>query len=148
MSVCTFFGHSDGYGLDRDMLCCAIEGLIGQGVDTFYVGNHGVFDAAVRACLKKLCRQYPHICYAVVLAYLPREKQSDDFSDTIYPEAVEAGLPKFAIDRRNKWMLQQADIVICHIRHTWGGAYKFVRLARKQGKRVINLYEIDPLCRS
>ncbi len=31
MSVCTFFGHSECYGLDKDVLRNAIEDLIKQG---------------------------------------------------------------------------------------------------------------------
>ena len=141
MSVCTFFGHSDYCELDAAKLRSAIENLIEQGTDTFYVGNHGAFDAMVRACLKQLSKQYPHIHYGVVLAYLPGEKGNEDLSDTIYPEGMESAPPKFAIDRRNKWMLAQADLVVCYVRRTWGGAYKFASLAQKQGKTVINLYE-------
>lgn len=146
MSVCTFFGHSDCYGLDKDKLRTAIEERIRQGTDTFYVGNHGVFDALVHTCLKQLSEQYPHIHYAVVLAYLPGQKRDgDDLSDAIYPEGIEVGPPQFAIERRNRWMLCRADSVICYVRRPWGGAYKFVQLAKKQGKKVVNLYEQESI---
>ena len=138
MSACTFFGHRDCFELDREKLCQAIEELIHQGVDTFYVGNQGQFDGAVHSCLKQLRLIYPHIRFSVVLAYLPTEKREfEDLSDTVYPEIE--GSPKFAIDRRNRWMLQQAEYVICYVCHITGGAYKFARLAKRQGKKVINL---------
>ena len=138
--VCTFFGHRECYGLEENRLLQAIENLIGQGVDTFYVGNHGGFDGMVHACLKRLSKQYSHIHYCVVLAYLPMEKREyDDFSDAIHPEGIELGPPKFAIQRRNQWMIQQSDYCLCYITHMWGGAYQFVRQAKHRGLHVINL---------
>ena len=48
MAVCTFFGHRDCIGLSRQRLEEAIEDLIcNHGVDSFYVGNEGQFDALV-----------------------------------------------------------------------------------------------------
>lgn len=140
MRICTFFGHRECYPLEAGQLENAIEEWIGQGVDTFYVGNQGGFDAMVHSCLKRLSKRYPHIRYAVVLAYLPeRKRQSDDFSDTMYPEGLEQGPPRFAIERRNRWMLAQADCCICYVNSTWGGAYKFVRQACRRGLTVRNL---------
>ena len=138
MSVCTFFGHSECYGLDVDTLRDAIRELIKQGADTFYVGNQGQFDAMVRGALRLLQAEHPHIRYSVVLAYLPTEKQEFEvLSDTMYPEIE--GHPKFAIQRRNKWMIDQSDECLCYIDHTWGGAYKFAQMAKRRGLAVINL---------
>jgi len=138
MSICTFFGHKDCYGLDAQALKNAIEGLIGEDVDTFYVGNQGGFDGMVYSSLRQLREAYPHICVSVVLAYLPGEKrEGEDQSDTVYPEIE--GHPKFAIERRNKWMIEASNCCLCYINHTWGGAYKFARMAKNRGLQVINL---------
>ena len=138
MAACTFFGHAECYGLDDRALRLAIEDLISKGVDTFYVGNQGQFDSAVYTCLKQLRNRHPHIRVCVVLAYLPTEKNEyDDLADTMYPEIE--GHPKFAIERRNRWMIDHSDFLLCHINHTWGGAYKFAQLAKRRSKTVINL---------
>ena len=138
MSVCTFFGHRECYGLDPAVLQRAIENLIHQGVDLFLVGHQGQFDGMVRRCLQSLQAQYAYIQYRVVLAYLPTEKQnSEDLSVTTYPEIE--GHPKFAIERRNKWMIAASDYCLCYINYTWGGAYKFAQLALRRGLKVINL---------
>lgn len=72
MSVCTFFGHRDCPSSIKPNLKQALIHLIdAQSVDTFYVGNHGAFDAMVRSTLAELMQDYPHIRCAVVLAYLP-----------------------------------------------------------------------------
>ncbi len=138
MSVCTFFGHKECFSLDAQVLQDAIERIILRGADTFYVGNQGGFDGMVYHCLKRLRKMHPHIQFSVVLAYLPTAKrEADDLSDTIYPEIE--GHPKFAIERRNRWMIEASDICLCYINRTWGGAYKFARMAERRGLTVINL---------
>ena len=124
--------------MDSQVLKQAIEELVTQGVDTFYVGNQGQFDRAVYSCLKQLRKEHPHIRVCIVLAYLPTEKSEyDDMTDAMYPE-IECH-PKFAIERRNRWMIDHSDFLLCHINHTWGGAYKFAQLAKRRSKTVINL---------
>ena len=104
--ACTFFGHRECYSLDEQVLQDAIEDLIRNGVDTFYVGNQGQFDSAVYTCLKQLRNRHPHIRVGVVPAYLPTEKNEyDDLADTMYPEIE--GHPKFAqlAKRRSKTVI-------------------------------------------
>lgn len=141
MSVCTFFGHRDCFALAPDALQKAIETLIAQGVDTFYLGHQGRFDAMVLSCLRKLKERFSHIQFSVVLAYMPTAKQDfDPYEDCgIYPEGMELVHPRFAIEQRNKWMLRRSDHCLCYIDHPWGGAYKFARMAQRRGLTVINL---------
>lgn len=108
-----------------------------QGADEFYVGNQGNFDAMVRRQLKDLSKTH-NISYNVVLAYLP-DKNSEPIPCSVYPEGIETVPRKFAINYRNKWMLNKADMVICYVTHSSSGAGQFVELAEKQGKRIINL---------
>ena len=138
MATCTFFGHRECYHLDEQTLMNAIEKLIRKDVDAFYVGHQGQFDSMVYSCLKLLRKEHHHIRVCVILAYLPTEKNEyDDMTDAMYPEIE--GHPKFAIERRNRWMIDRSDYCLCYINHTWGGAYKFARLAKRRGKTVINL---------
>lgn len=139
MPSCTFFGHRDCPDSIRSKLRSVLVDLIeNQQADTFYVGRQGSFDALVYATLRELSAKYPHIRYAVVLERLSG-KSTDDFTETLFPEAIENVPPRFAIDRRNNWMLQQADFVVVYVTHAWGGAAKFAKKAEKQGKTVINL---------
>ena len=142
--VCTFFGHRDCPSSVRPKLRAVVVKLIEQhGVDRFYVGHQGAFDAMVRAVLLELAEVYPHISYAVVLEQLPspRDESVWDFSDTIFPEGLETVPPRFAIARRNEWMLRQADFVVTYVTHSWGGAVQYAEKAQRQGKRVLNLAE-------
>lgn len=141
MPACTFFGHRDCPETIKPKLKETLIDLISNyGIDTFYVGNHGHFDAYVRSTLKELKRVYPHIRYAVVLAYLPGKKaEYEDLSDTILPEGIESVPPRFAISWRNNWMLKQSDYVVTYITHPQGGAAQFAEKAQRQKKRVIPL---------
>ena len=144
MAVCTFFGHRDCPETIRPRLRAVVVELIEQhGVDRFYAGQQGAFDAMARSVLRELAKVYHHISYAVVLERLPgpREKAVWDFSDTIFPEGLETVPPRFAISKRNDWMLKQADFVVAYITHSWGGAAQYAEKAQRQGKRVLNLAE-------
>lgn len=138
--VCCLFGHRDCSALDESRLKWALEEQISKGVYTFYVGNQGKFDAAARRILKKLQKEFPYLQYAVVLAYLPEKRDDyEEYSDTIYPEGLESVPQKFAILKRNQWMVTQADVCVCYISRTWGGAYNSVLTAKKRGVEIINL---------
>ena len=142
MSACTFFGHRECPNEIQPKLREVLIDLIeNHGVRMFYVGNQGQYDALVRHTLRELKAESLEIDYAVVLAYMPGKKgEYEDLSDTLLPEEVAAVPPRYAIDRRNKWMLKHADFVVTYITHDWGGAAKFAKMAEKQGKRVINFF--------
>lgn len=132
MPACTFFGHSQCPDL-RSELRDAVMRLASDGVDMFYVGDNGRFDAQVRSVLSEL-----GLRYGVVLAYLPKGAGAG-FDDTMLPEGLELVHPRYAIERRNRWMLERSDYVVTYVHHGWGGAAKFAALAERQGKRMIRL---------
>ena len=141
MAACTFFGHRDCPETIKPKLRSTIIDLIeNHNVDMFYVGNQGQFDAMVRSTLKKLKQEYPHIDYAVVLAYMPgKPSEYEDYSDTIFPEGLETVHPRYAISWRNNWMLTHANYVITYITHSWGSAAKFAKKAARSNKAVQNM---------
>ena len=144
MPCCVFFGHKDADSSISPRLREAIIKLIlEQGITNFLVGNNGKFDYIVYKALKDIKQEYPYITYSVVLAYLPGEKtEYENYyteEETLLPDGIEVGPARFAIDRRNKWMVEQADYVITHVTHSWGGAAKFKELAEKKEKTVINI---------
>lgn len=140
--ICTFFGHKDTPKETEPTLRSTLINLIeNSNADVFYIGNNGSFDMMVRRQLEELSHIYP-IAYSVVLAYLPTEKNKyDNLTNTIYPEGLENIPKRFAISYRNKWMIQQSDIVITYVTHSFGGAAQFKEMAIKQKKKVIELSE-------
>ena len=61
------------------------------------------------------------------------EVQIDSESQHAYPKA--------AIGIRNNDMVDRSDMVICYIERQNGGAYNAVKYAKKQNKKVINLFK-------
>ena len=141
--ICSFLGHGDSPESIYLKLYSEIENLIiSRSVTGFLVGNHGSFDRMVLKALRELKERYPQISYHVVLAYMPGTENSlYHYTETILPEGIETVPKRFAISRRNRWMVQQCQIVICYITHQWGGAAQFVNYAKKQLKEIINLAE-------
>lgn len=138
--TCTFFGHRDTPAQIKPQLRHVIIDLIEHhGVMQFYVGNQGSFDAMARSLLAELAQIYP-IYYDVVLAYLPKENDASlDRSHTILPDGFETVPPRFAIDHRNRWMIDHSDIVVAYVRSPIGGATKFKTLAERKGKTVVEV---------
>ena len=139
--TCTFFGHKTCPSSIVSALETLLEKLILQEqANTFYVGNQGQFDVHVYYVLQKLKKKYPYIQYSIVLAYLPKKPTTALCAEnTVFPERLETVPPRYAIQHRNEWMLQTAEIVICYVEHTWGGAAQFMKKAIKQNKTVYNL---------
>ena len=138
--ICTFFGHRDAPDAVRPLLREVLTDLIErQHVTSFYVGNQGRFDAMVRSLLASIAQTH-QIEFDVVLAYYPNKPDPlFEAFDTLLPEGIETVPRRFAIDYRNKWMLEQSDFVVTYVTHSFGGAAKFKELAKKKNKVVIEL---------
>ena len=143
--TCTFFGHRNAPREVENKIKKVLDTLIkNQCVSRFYVGDNGSFDYMVYRALGVLKQEYPHISFAKVLAYLPTDKEeysTTDYSNTVFPEGLESVPPRFAIDKRNRWMIEQSDFVVVYVKYSTGGAAKFAELAKRRGKTVINLYQ-------
>ncbi len=143
--ICSFFGHKDTPPSVFMTIKEVTEQLIVlKKADCFMVGNQGAFDNMVLKALRELKTEYPHIRYNVVLAYMPfhnHENESIKFTETLLPEGIETVPKRFAISWRNRWMVQQSQIIICYVTHSWGGAAQFVDYAHRQRKEVINIAE-------
>ena len=141
--VCGFAGHGSMTYSEKVFMLLKekIEAaIVEDAITEFWVGNYGDFDRLAQRAVKEVQKKYPHIRYAVVLAYMPgQQTEHEDHSDTMLPEGIEEVHPRYAIDWRNRWMLRESQYVLCYIHHHWGGAAKYVQAAQRQGKTVINL---------
>ena len=139
MAKCTFFGHRDSPSSIRGVLSAEIERLINEkDVNTFYVGTQGNFDRMAYTVLKGLRERNSHIKIYRVLAYMPKLGDTDTY-DTIVPEGIETTYPRYAIIKRNKWMIDHSDYVIAYVTHTFGGAYQAVEQAKRKKITVITV---------
>ena len=143
--TCSFFGHKDAPSNIYPSLVETINELItNHEINSFLVGNQGSFDSMVLRALRKLKHEHPHISYNVVLAYMPTEKQEYDpyeFGETMIPEGLETVHPRYAISWRNKWMVNESEYVVAYVKHSWGGAAKYLEIAQKKNKTIVNIAE-------
>ena len=138
----TFFGHKDTpKNIEPTLRTTLVDLIENHDATEFYVGNNGNFDTMVRRQLENLSQTYP-ITYNIVLAYIPTKKSEyDSFTNTLLPEGIETIPKRFAISYRNKWMVEQSDVVVTYVTHSFGGAAQFKEMAERQGKTVIELSE-------
>ena len=139
--TCTFFGHRVVPDEIEPVLRSVLVGLIvKEGVDRFYVGCEGEFDLMVSRTLQSLSGEYP-IDWSVVLARLPQKREAlIPSGKTLFPEGIERVPPRFAINYRNEWMIRHSDLLVCYlVRGAASSSAKWCELARKKGKRVIEL---------
>ena len=122
-----------------------IMDLIAQGVDEFWLCEQGTFDCLVRLVLKELKKEFKGISLCLLPAYYPTDAKMDWISeqdyDLIYPDEVANAPSQVAILRRNDYIAENADYIVCYITHNSGGAYKAVEKAKKHNKKIINLSE-------
>ena len=139
--TCCFFGHREVTHNIRDKLTEIVEKLVTEdNVTEFYVGNQGQFDSMVYSVLKELKAKYPQIRYTVVLAYFPDEHIKGVYGeDTLFPDGLESVPKKFAISKRNDWMIQQSGNEVYYVHKITGGAAKFREKAEKRGLRIIDV---------
>ena len=110
-----------------------------HGADEFYAGHRGYFDHMAAQLMQRLKEEYPHISFTVVPAYLNTSADLLQGVETVFPEGMENVPLRFAIARRNEWMIKNCDAVVtCVLTHR-GGAYKAREMAQRKGKTVIDI---------
>ena len=140
----TFCGHRHTQDTPelRAWLTSNVEKLIAEGADTFYLGGYGDFDHIAASVVWTLKQKYPQIEAVLVLAYLGRAVNGERYDRTMYPE-IEGGPMRFAIVKRNRWLVDNSDVVIAYVILDSGGAAATRRYALRKNKRVINYGEGD-----
>ena len=137
--TCVFFGHRDAPPTFCATLRKTIEELVHEGVTTFYVGHQGNFDLMVRQEFYRVKENDQHIDCVVVLAYPPFCCKQSWELETLYPCGLENKPRRYAMEHRNKWMLEKADVVVAYVERKWGVTVQNVERARRKGIRVVLL---------
>ena len=93
--------------------------------------------------LKDLKANFPEIELIFITPYLDINYSKLEFAkyhydDVIFPP-LESVPRKFAILKRNEWMVNEADLVIAYVMYSWGGAAKTLEYAKRKKKTIINL---------
>ena len=146
--IITFCGHSS-YISDLDdekRLLGLFEQVIHGEKVSFYLGGYGRFDGFARRCAQEYKEKYCNAELVFVSPYFGewlnerKEILNKEYDRIVYPN-LECVPKKFAILKRNEWMVKQADYVFAYVRTHYGGAYKALLYAYKHKKPYINLYQ-------
>ena len=145
--IISFFGHADFPKSSeyRAQILAALEENIKGESAHMYLGGYGDFDAMAYECCKIYKNLHCDTTLVYVTPYITENYQKNhlqyircDYDEIIYPSIEEKPL-RFAITYRNKWMVEQADLLICGVSHNWGGAYQAYTYAKRKRKRIINI---------
>ena len=143
--IVTFVGHGELYDTDQlqTLLRDAIEEIIHHNETTFYCGGYGRFDLICAHIVKELKSSYPQTRSVFVTPYRTEKSLRAAKESNLYDEILFAGLenipPRLAIIKRNEYMVDQADLILAFVDHTWGGAYRTLSYAKKRKKNILNL---------
>jgi uncharacterized phage-like protein YoqJ len=117
-----------------------VEEVITQGAEKFLLGGYGGFDRMAAGVVWELKIKYPQIQSVLVLSYLNRTIPQNQYDETTYPP-FETVPKRYAIIKRNQWMVDQSDVVIAYVTHSWGGAAKTLDYAKRRQKTILNYGE-------
>lgn len=140
------FGHRIFYGLKEldeflfPLLCNLIQT---KAFVEIYIGRNGDFDLDAATVVKRVQKAMgkennEFIC---VLPYPVRfiEDYEKYYDRVLIPESIGRTHPKSAITKRNRWMVEQADLFVCYVESEEGGAYAAMKYAERLHKKIINL---------
>ena len=138
--ICCFTGHRkihNPHEIYNKLLNTIEKIIINDNVKDFQMGNYGAFDRLVIRALNELKLKYD-IKTELIIPYLTKEiNQNREEYYKNYNSITVADIPlstphKLRIIKCNEYMIKNCDYLICHIQHSWGGAYKTVSFAKKQ----------------
>lgn len=144
MYSCTFIGHSDCDESVKEAICPTIEKLITENNVTnfFIVGTHGRFDFYAYQALKEIEKTHK-IEILVVLSNLTSVPDYCKASNTLFPDTVAKSPYKYAIIKRNQYMIKNFQFMVCYINHTFSNTYNYVKQATDKKIHIINLGKFD-----
>ena len=138
--VCCGFGHRNVFENIEDKVYMAVLNAAEQGCEIFYTGAMGEFDSLFSSAVRKAKKVYPNIKLICVKPYFTNDINTDRdhyaalYDDIIIPDELADIHPKAAIKARNRWMIDNSDIVLIYTVRNYGGAYESKRYAERKNK--------------
>ena len=144
----SFFGHrrlDDLNHIDERLMPLLQQLIRDKNYVVFQVGRNGEFDEYVASVIKRARREYGVDNNELTLIRPYEVADMDDYwnyyDSVLIPDCLEGVHPKSAITQRNRWMVEEADLVVVNVERASGGAYQAKRYAEKLHIPVVNLAE-------
>lgn len=149
MKVCAFTGHRNLAGTDFDehLLERVVADLVKTGTTRFLCGMAVGFDMKAAQAVLALKGKYD----IQLVACLPCENQSERFSEknkSLYNEilgkcdeviVLEKEYVSGCMQRRDRYLVDNCDVLVCFLRKSSGGTHYTVKYARKENKKIIEI---------
>ena len=150
--IITFCGHSSVPNKEETMrklvqqLTGVVSEIPAEQCIIFYCGGYGDFDYCAEKATLEIKKAFPRrdIKRFYITPYIDdshKERLNDmekRFDGTVYPPLESVPL-KFAISKRNEWMIDQADVFVSGVTHDWGGGATTLKYAERKKKRIISV---------
>lgn len=154
--IVTFCGHRTIYSYSdtlHEQLSSILADLFHKAQSenfplAFYCGGYGGFDSFVSQAIDSTRVAYSGVKNEKIFVtpYItPSYKERNEYmrlhyDDILYPP-IETAPYRLAIVKRNEWMVEQADLVIAFVIHSWGGAAHTLEFAEKKQKKILLLHQ-------
>ena len=147
--IIAFFGHSDYREKqgDKERVIKRIEELAKGEQVSFYLGGYGKFDRFAFSCAKEYKKRFVGAKLCLITPYpnkLPRnlEYERAEYDESIYPSLEKTPL-KYAIIKRNEWIVEKSDYIFAFLEMHYGGTYRAIKHAVVKKKSYENIYDGD-----
>lgn len=143
--ACCGFGHRNVFENISDKLDQAIESAIQQGCEIFYTGAMGNFDSLFSSAIRRAKKNYPQIKLICVKPYFTNDINTNKdyyvalYDDIIIPDELADIHYKAAINARNRWMIDNSDIIVVYTVRNYGGAYEALKYAKRNRRTVFTI---------
>ena len=142
----SLFGHrwiEDLRKLEKNIKPIIKELLENNTYVNFLIGRNGDFDEYAASVIKTV-RKDMGMENSEITLVLPYTVANIEYYEKYYdfiviPEIVYGSHPKFSITARNRWMVENSQLVVAYVERKKGGAYEAVKYAEKTGVKIINL---------
>lgn len=108
----------------------------------FYIGRNGEFDIIAASVIKSAQKTVDYNNSSIVLV-LPYRVKDMEYYENYYDELTLPIEPKThfkeAITKRNKWLVDNTDMLIAFVENSKGGAYQCLEYAKKAQIDFINI---------
>ena len=136
--IITFCGHDNVSDIHKikEWLGNVLDQFIHEENVIFHLGGYGGFDRLAASVVRQKQKVNPTAQAVLIIPYLNRKYDESGYDYTLFPPLESVPL-RYAILKRNQWMVAQADVVVAYVTHGWGGAAKTLEYARTKRKTVI-----------
>jgi hypothetical protein len=141
----SFFGHrilASTRQIEETVECMGKELIRTKDFVEFLVGRNGDYDILVASSVKRAQKAMgkQNSVLVLVLPYGVKDfEYYREYYDDIVIPITEKTHFKAAITKRNRWMVENSDLVIGFVQNQSGGAYAALKYASESGVETVNI---------